>query len=120
VLKTEEKTQQKNTIVKRRSPGLVQILYTGFSTPGNSDDTIITDTQAGPSSPADVSEESTTLQQLENLCTIAHPAVAFGDSLNFIYSYSTTDNKTTLEKLSMVTLRTINDFLWDMMKEDLT
>ena len=115
--------QRKNTTGKYKAPQSVEARdlrrsrTPTFSSPEDGDDSIITDTQAEQSSRADVPEDSTTLQQPEDLCTIANPAVVFGDSLNFIYSYSTTDIKTTLEKLAMVTLRTIYDLLWDMMKE---
>ena len=95
----------------------MQISYTDFSSPGDGDDSIITDTQAESSSRADISEESTTLQQLEDMCTIVNPAVAFGDSLNCIYYYSATDSKITPEILSMINLRTIYDLLRDMMKD---
>ena len=79
------KTLQENTIVKAPDSVAAGDLCRSRTPTSplleDSDDSIITDAQAESSSLADVPEESTTLQQLEDLCTIVNQGVAFGDSL---------------------------------------
>lgn len=90
------------------------------------DHTILTastaaDTQGATAGTTTISTDTTpTVKTLEELLTVDKPAEAYVKSVSVIHMYNSNNIKATLEKLTMETLRSLYNLLWQQMMDKFT